>query len=617
MFGKKQSRSRPWPTEDGDPVGQNPKNELDECQRYLSQLCSDIEPEFLQLGSEMESLFRRAQDLSEQAKGAAYLEEGQKVTDLFLDVRDIFNTSLDGLHTMIEESVKAVRHISTMGEGLKSLKSGQNALEKLAVITRMLGISTRIECGRLGDMGSGFVFLSDQISKFSGALSRYASAFEAEVGQVLANIEEAETSIAARLKIQHKESDQSSQQTRGALDIVDVASSQMTRLSEQIDHFSGRVLREVGEIVSALQFQDITRQQVEHVQAALAELGNSLDGKTLKKCSAKDLNAVYGNLAVQLSHLRNVRSEITAAGQNIVTALKGIGGEIEGHVRHVAEALGETSGGEGDNALAMLGPQMEALGQQLENSFLLSEVLFKTISHVSGLVGRIGSNQSKINKTRLDMKILALNAQVQAARLGGYGRALSVLAEDMQHLSDSWSVAAEETASLLQDAVNLAADLKEKLEGVLERCRNQTARSQERASDAVPLLQTANRKTGSAVQTINQASHLLGEDVTALVNTIKFPQIAGVGLEKVISYLERLQEEIGRRLSPDEKRLIPVPPALDTTAERYTMETERKTHIRTLRQVKPADVRTVDRLEQDTQIRATGTDDLGDNVELF
>ncbi|MDQ7838176.1 MAG: methyl-accepting chemotaxis protein [Thermodesulfobacteriota bacterium] len=614
--------------------------ELDECQRHLTQLCADIEPEFLQLGRGLESIFQRAQDLSEQARGAVYLhatahlrEEGQtsasgghlrKVTDLFLDVRDIFNTSLDALRTTIEESAKAVRHIFNIGKELESLKSGHNALERLAVITRILGISTRIECGRLGDMGSGFIFLSDQISNFSGALSKYASDFETEVKQVLANIEEAETSVAARLKIQSKESDRISQQIMGALDIVDMASAQMTRLSEQIDHFSERVLREVGEIVSALQFQDITRQQVEHVQAALAEPGNSLNGKILKKCSSKELSVVYGNLAVQLSQLRNVRSEITAAGQNIMTALEGIGREIEGHVRHVAEAIGETSGGEGDNALAMLEPQMEALGQQLKNSFLLSEILFKTISNVSGLVERIGSNQTKINKTRLDMKILALNAQVQAARLGGDGRALSVLAEDMQHLSDSWSAVAEETASLLQSAVNVAADLKDKLEGVLEHCRSQTAKSQERASNAVLLLQTASDKTGSAVEAINQASHLLGEDVAALVNTIKFPQIAEAGLERVISHLEHLQDEIGKRLSPEEKRLITVTPVLDTTAERYTMESERRMHTHALQQFKPGadapgrtDARTVELLEKDTQIKAIGTDDMGDNVELF
>ncbi|MFZ5995116.1 MAG: methyl-accepting chemotaxis protein [Thermodesulfobacteriota bacterium] len=621
--------------------------ELDECQRHLTQLCADIEPEFLQLGRELESVFHRAQDLSEQARGAVYLhatahlrEEGQapasgghlrKVIDLFLDVRDIFNTSLDALRTTIEESAKAVRHIFNIGKELESLKSGQNALERLAVITRILGISTRIECGRLGDMGSGFIFLSDQISNFSGALSKYASDFETEVKQVLANIEEAETSVAARLKIQRKESDRISQQIMGVLDMVDMASAQMTRLSEQIDHFSERILREVGEIVSALQFQDITRQQVEHVQETLTEIGCSLDGKNLKKCTSEELSIVYRNLAVQLSQLRNVRSEITTAGQNIMTALEEIGREIEGHVRHVAAAIGETSGGKGDNALAMLEPQMEALGQQLKNSFLLSEVLFKTIGNVSGLVERIGSNQAKINKTRLDMKILALNAQVQAARLGGDGRALSVLAEDMQHLSDSWSAVAEETASLLQNAVNVAADLKDKLEDVLEHCRSQTAKSQERASNAVLLLQTASDKTGSAVESINQASRSLGEDVTALGKTIKFPQLAESGLERTISHLEHLQDEIGKRLSPEERRLINGASTLDRTAERYTMESERRMHTHALQQLKPVadapgctDVHAVERhasarvpLEKDAQIKATGTDDMGDNVELF
>jgi methyl-accepting chemotaxis protein len=256
---------------------------------------------------------------------------------------------------------------------------------------------------------------------------------------------------------------------------------------------------------------------------------------------------------------------------------------------------------------------MEALGQQLNNSFLLSEILFKTISNVSGLVERIGSNQTKINKTRLDMKTLALNAQVQAARLGGDGRALSVLAEAMQHLSDSWSAAAEETASLLQNAVNLAADLKDKLEGVLEHCRSQTAKSQERASNAVLLLQTAGEKTGSAVEAINQASQSLGEEITALAGAIKFPEIAGAGLEGIIRSLEGIKDEVGEGLPADERRQINGK-VLETVSGRYTMESERAVHRNVLEQTDTGENAVPTALPTP---KAGGAEDFGDNVELF
>jgi methyl-accepting chemotaxis protein len=595
-------------------------NELDECQRHLTQLCADIEPEFLQLGRELESISRRAQDLSEQAKGAVYLEEGQhatahlrKVTDLFLDVRDIFNTSLDALRTTIDESAKAVKHISGMGKELGGLSSGHRALEKLAMMTMMSGVSTRIESGRLGDKGGNFAFLSDQISHFSGALSGYAAAFETEVRQVLTNIAGAETSLATRLNTQRKEYVQSLEQITGALDTIDVASTRMAQLSEEVDHFTSRVFKEVGEIVSALQFQDITRQQIEHVQAALTEIGHSLTGKNLKRCRTKELRGIYSNLSVQLSQLRNVEKEIATAGQDIVAALKGIAREIKAHVSRVAEAIGESSGGEGRGALAMLGPQMEALGNQLKNSFLLSEALFETVSNVSGLVERIGSNQSKIDKTRTDMKMLALNAQVQAARLGSDGRALSVLAEDMQRLADSWSVTAGETASLLQNAVNLATDLEDRLKSVLEDCRSQTAASQGRASRAVLLLQTANQKTEGAVQTISQASQSLGEEITALAGAIKFPEIAGAGLEGIIRSLEGIKDEVGEGLPADERRQINGK-VLETVSGRYTMESERAVHRNVLEQTDTGENAVPTALPTP---KAGGAEDFGDNVELF
>ncbi|MEW6327153.1 MAG: methyl-accepting chemotaxis protein [Thermodesulfobacteriota bacterium] len=608
-------------------------HELEESQRELTQLCTDLEPEFLRLGGELEALYNRARRLSEEAGAAVCGEGGQKATDLFREVRDIFNASLGALNDTLRGSQEALNGISAVGRELEGLRGGYGALERMAVMTRMLGISTRIESGRLGDAGSQFGFLSGRISSFSEALYNYASTFEEEVRQVLAHIEKAGKDALARLRIQQREYDRKAGQIVNALNIADAASSRTARLSEEMDRFSAEVLKKAGEMVSALQFQDITRQQIEHVQAALTEIEYSLDGKDVKKCPRHILPSIYANLAVQVSQLYNVRSEIAAAGRNMAAALEGMAREIREHAGHIGRTLGETDKDADNSALTALQPQMQALGEELERSFLLSEVLFEAIRKVSGLVERVGGNQEKINKTRMDMKMLALNAQVQAARLGYDGRAFSVLAEDMQHLSDSWSEAAEKTASLLQKAVGLAADLEGRLVDVLERCRGETRENRERAANAVGLLEDAGHRIKKAVESISQASQSLDEEVSALVSTIEFSEIADTSLERVVGSLERLQMAMAARLSPEVKGRIHAGTRLDSTVARYTMESERATHANAL-QPGPADTPRVDGAEaavpvksapvEDTpgpadlpMARPADTDDLGDNVELF
>lgn len=586
---------------------------VSESQKRLFQLCTQLEPEFLDLGKQLELLSSRTCDLSKRAKETANIEAGRSITDLFLETKSLFEKSVDVLQRNIQESQKAIEQISEIGKGLKLLKHQHRALDKLSFVTKMLGISSRIQSSRLGNLGNEFVFVSERVSNFSRMLSNYAAGFQSEIGQALDTIRKIETSLAERLKSQEQNHNQLRERLARVLDIVAEASSQMEMLPERIDRFSSEVSKDMGEIVAALQFQDITRQQIEHVQAALGEISSIFEEKDPRTFTSERIGIAYAKLTIQIPQLRDVRAKIIHAGKETTAALLGIGERVKEQADCVMEATGCVQNTRIESAPSLLDPVMESLRNRLNESFFVSEELFSAVKNLSGLITNVGTNRARIGEVFDDMKLLAINALAQAAPLGEKGLKLAVIAGDMKSLADTWGTKAEEIISGLQDAVNLTSKLEGELMEALMGSRQEISNNQEQAAGAIIELQNADRKMKSAVQMIRSATQLLGRETSGISSSITFDRIADSGLEQIIAGLEALKAKLGNHLPLGERPFSDSVLLTESMMQRYTMEAERKVHKDALGN---ADIKTFEAGNQEgSAIELEG--DFGANVELF
>ncbi|MFH1147582.1 MAG: hypothetical protein V1736_07735 [Pseudomonadota bacterium] len=594
-------------------VGREVGKMVNESRKRLSQLCTQLEPEFLDLGKQLESLCTKTCDLSKRAKEAADIETGRSITDLFLEIKSLFEQSVDVLQRNIQESQKTIEQISEIGKGLKLLMHQHRALDKLSFVTKMLGISSRIQSSRLGNLGSEFIFVSERVGKFSRMLSNYAAGFQNEIGQALDTIRKIETFLAGRLNSQEQNHIQLRERLAGVLDIVAEASSQMETLPGRIDRFSSEVSKDMGEIVAALQFQDITRQQIEHVQAALEEISSMFEGKGPDAVAPESAGTAYAKLTVQIPQLQDVREKIIHAGGEITAALSGIGERVKEQADCVMEATGYVHNSRIESAPSLLDPVMESLRNRLSESFLVSEELFKAVKNLSGLMANVGTNRARIGDVFDDMKLLAINALAQAAPLGEKGLKLAVIAGDMKSLADTWGTKAGEIISGLQDAVNMTGKLEGELMEALMRSRQEISHNQEKAAGAVIELQNADRKMKSAVQMVGSATQLLGRETARLSDSLTFDRIADSGLKHIIAGLEMLRGRIGNRLPGTENPLSDSAFLTEAMMDRYTMEAERTVHRNALGS---ADLETFEPGSQESS--AIGPEgDFGANVELF
>lgn len=571
--------------------------QLDECQKGLVRFNSRTEPAFLHLGKELESLYPRAQLLAGFAKSATELEAEKSLPDLISELKSLVEKSSGILGSTISASKGMVSQITEIGAQFKHISCKHRALEKLSFVTKMLGISSRIQASRLGKIGEEFQFVSEQVSSFSRTLYIYSSELKAEIDQSTHKITGIENSIITRLDEQKRRHDLTSQEMSFTLETLTDVSEKAAGMSAEINNFSGNVFEEIGIIISAVQFQDITRQQIEHINDSLAEI-KTLLCPSEKRNVIDDSRAVYTNLLVQISQLNDIRDKISEAGSNICEALAELDKLIAKHAYSLENFAGSKNAS-GQDSFAVLNNLLDDLGKQLHSSFTLGEELFMATKGVSGLVDRVGNNRDKIDGVCMDMKILSINASAQAAPLGSEGARLSVISGGLKELADSWSTRAGELVAGIQDAVLLAKNLEADLFKMLKETQEEAQKSHVSCSSSLDVLKNAHCKIVSNLSAASGLSNSLKRQIETILDGLFFRD-ADIELGNLLKNLEKVKNLIGEEYSISEADL----PSSETAGDnlnRYTMECERLNHMRALGKKESAEVEA----------------DWGANVELF
>ncbi|EAK8571116.1 histidine kinase [Campylobacter jejuni] len=179
-----------------------------------------------------------------------------------------------------------------------------------------------------------------------------------------------------------------------------------------------------------------------------------------------------------------------------------------------------------------------------EKSFLLLEQMLKSLFNVANKVSTVSQNENELAKKVENMvnqagniqkatqmmdeiadktNLLSLNAGIEAARAGAFGRGFSVIAEDVRQLAQNSEEflgnVAQITKELLQSINEVSAELKKNAQSV----------------------QALNDDTALLVDDANEVK-LCNEDATALVT--QCTEKIKISQENIQNLLSRMQENV-------------------------------------------------------------------------
>ena len=393
----------------------------------------------------------RTGEISTTARSIADLVSGRALEGCMEGLQKLFgqmNAHLDLSGKKLSHNSETLLTILKTSDNIALHLAGFNRIVKHL---RILGISTRIESARLVGSHDAFSNIADDVNRLSDLINSKSA------GILQAVMSTHEVISETLSKVNLFEAGQQGQSQTMLDDII----RNLPSLSEKHElsstaahHIIGRseeISRNVGEIVSSLQFHDITRQQIEHVIEVIDELSNKMSSPKERE-SLPDLS--IGDVCrLQVNQLNSAKREFVSAIDGAMDSFRHIAGNVREMSKEVAALAGAT-GASGASFLARLRTDVAKIIATLNENGEANHRLLAAVESVVATISDLTTFVGGIDEIGVDIDLLALNAQIRAVHTGSDGAALGVLAEAVRSLSDD---ARDQTVSVSETLTRISA----------------------------------------------------------------------------------------------------------------------------------------------------------------
>lgn len=534
----------------------------------LRALNTSTEGDFLSVGAYLHELSSKTSTILRNIELVVGIVTGEGVrenTERLQEVRELINAYHSESRIVFEQQASSLVKILT---ALDIAHSPLSILKRITKHLHVLSVSIRIEDARLND-GDNFGMLSEQVEMLAGVIAQKIEA----IFELFVSLREAvQRTLPGVNSARHAIDDRTAGIVHSLASGVSILVEKRTSSAQTATTLSRRseeVYSNISDVISFLQFQDISRQQIEHVIETFDEL--SIEGQ---QGLADDIVCVLSELgALQIEQLDHARGEISRAVETIVDRLQAITGGLSA-VLHDTDALIRANNvQEGNSFLSDLRQSASFVMTLLDENSEIGNRLAEAISGVSELLEKLSTLLGDVEDTASEIELIAINAQIRAARMTGFGAALGVLAKAIRNLSDTTMSQTQVMARTIEDLNRTAVEL---------RADSRRGNYQTGVGIAVAEMKTLLNSLGesegeltSLLADFKNRTKELHDEVEALIRHIS----AHTRTDSVVDgIIEGLQKIVNRRPAGACRATNPNVERLARLAERYTMHQERSVH---------------------------------------
>lgn len=578
----------------------------------LALLNGSTEEEFLAIGARLHDFYGRAGQIEGMSRQVAELILGDEIERDMAALHDIVNRIADYLSRAEAESDQSAATLQTILTHIGCVDEPLEGFRKIIKNLHMLSTAVKIESARLGEGAAGFNTLAEDVERLSVSIKEKSAAILAEKETLSAMIGGTLARVTATEARQRDNVRQILDRTRQNLATLAEIHGRCSDAVGIVTASSAETAESIAEVVTSLQFHDITRQQIEHVKEALDDLAPILTGQTGDP--VKEAGEVADVCELQAAQLRHARQELSDAVARIVENLRAIARQ-QTRMSDETRTMAGTADQAGSSFFADMESDMGRVTEVLSDNAAANRNLAAAMESVVASVRDIAGFVTDIEEIGSEIELIALNSQVKAANTGDGGAALGVLAEAIQHLSveartrtgavsDTLRTVTEVTASLSSGIDTDVRLIVEEVDGLIGEIRK-----------ILGSVRTVNEGLLDLLGRIDGAVQTLSRDIDLATGVMTVHETSTAVIDEVLAELDGIVREV-RPFAPATSAHAKEP-RLRELADRYTMHSERRVHDALVAGKGAKAAPAPELFAAPAAMAAAGDDGLGGNVELF
>jgi len=591
--------------------------ELDGLIHGLADVDRVTEQSFLALGNQIQGFHGRAHGISQVSGVVLDLLHGEAGENTLQRLQLLVERCSIWLSETDKKSVEICTLLNNVLELINDLELPVAGLRKVIKTLHSLRVSTRIEAAK------GY---ASEASVLAKSLDELCRVVQVKVVEIFDRTEEIIPTINRSIAMEESAQKDSiriaSQDVDKARILINTFLESYIETGHWTDCLKNRsdvVTQSFGEIIAALQFQDITKQRIEHVQKALVSL--SLHLKKINHQQEFSNNAEASRLFGHICQLQH--DQLTIAVREFVAATDSLSGNLQGMAVSVVSMADDTkalvratNAGCGNRFAAVL-DVLQSIAGHLEKTSNTHELAGRNLNEVNSGVQQVSDLVNEVEYIGEEMQLLAINAAICAAHAKLKGAGLDVIAQNIQ--------------SVAEEACRHALTLAKKCETITEHARHLQVVEQEThasADNVGSLLLEAKDRMATLDVSCLQLADLAGkvdcdatglsEEVSSIVHTIDIGEVFMGELAPVLEQLGSLSQRAGQEPSHCDNASLEI--LFKELELCYTMASERTLHqsfLESQRVTESGGLTTPSELTEEDEWAANRQHDLGDNIDLF
>lgn len=303
---------------------------IDVLREHISDSLHESEQQVVAAIEQMNGLVERS--MEQKQRLANSVKSGRTLTDTTRERVERYREVVAAVHmeqqVQLEEMRANFERIDHLSLGVNSLTPMIKVITSIAQQTNLLALNAEIEAARAGSAGRGFAVVATEVRKLAESTTQAATEIAAKIN---ATSQSVETELkGARLALEQHESQAAMSHLVSDLDCMRDEFSRngdlLLDIIRDVESSYGESVERLSSALGHIQFQDVMRQRMGHVEEALGEMRDHLQQLALLSCDSTwngELQQTFKSiLATHLGKYRmasqtRTHMEIAGGGQSL------------------------------------------------------------------------------------------------------------------------------------------------------------------------------------------------------------------------------------------------------------------------------------------------------------